>query len=174
VFSVGSVLKVCNEDPRPGELVEIRVQLRGYSPDRKELRAGSRRISTVDVRYQETGNVCSEFFSRHQESYFLQTSSWNTKNTLTCMSDYRRGFGLDIGFIDHYTHDSELQAITPPPLISTLYKSLAHTLSFPACYVFTSRSLVTASNSGDYWASSLKSSLNGGSFPTDYFLHRLA
>jgi hypothetical protein len=38
------------------------------------------------------------------------------------------GFGLVDGFIDHFTHDSELQAITAPPLISTIYKSLEHPL----------------------------------------------
>jgi hypothetical protein len=32
-----------------------------------------------------------------------------------CMSDSRRGFGSDIGFIDHlYAHSSELQVITTP------------------------------------------------------------
>jgi hypothetical protein len=36
--------------------------------------------------------------------------------------DYRRGFGLAIGFIDHL-HDSELQVIAALPLIPTLYKS---------------------------------------------------
>jgi hypothetical protein len=49
-----------------------------------------------------------------------------------------------------YTHGSELQAITAPPLILTIHKSPKHPLSlFPACCVFTSRSLATASNSGD-------------------------
>jgi hypothetical protein len=43
-----------------------------------------------------------------------------------------------------YTHDLELEAITAPALIST-----AAAKSFPACCVFTSRSLGTASNSGD-------------------------
>jgi hypothetical protein len=33
-------------------------------------------------------------------------------------------FGLGNGFIDHLcTHHSELQAITAPPLISTIHKS---------------------------------------------------
>jgi hypothetical protein len=52
------------------------------------------------------------------------------------------------------THHSELQAITAPPLISTIRRSPQHPLSlFPACCVFTSRSLATASNSGDPSAS---------------------
>jgi hypothetical protein len=96
------------------------------------------------------------------------------KNTVTNVGDYRRGFGLDIGFIDHYTYNSERQVITAPPLISTFYKSSQHTPeSFPACCVCTSRSLATASNNGDSSASVLKSSLNGGFPPTDCFLHRL-
>jgi hypothetical protein len=74
------------------------------------------------------------------------------------MSDCRRGFGFEIEFIDH------LQAITTITitlsLISTLYKSLQHTLSFPVCCVFTSRSLITASNSGDSSASALTSFLS--------------
>jgi hypothetical protein len=51
------------------------------------------------------------------------------------------------GFIDH--HDSELQAMTALPLLYKLYKSLEHKLSLFICYVFTSRSLVTSSNTGD-------------------------
>jgi hypothetical protein len=52
------------------------------------------------------------------------------------------------------THDSELQVITEPPLISTIYKSPRHSdMPFPACNVFTRRSLVTTSNSGDSSAS---------------------
>jgi hypothetical protein len=45
-------------------------------------------------------------------------------------------------------HDSEVQVITAPSLISTLYKSPQHTKSFPACSVFTRRFLITASNDG--------------------------
>jgi hypothetical protein len=48
-----------------------------------------------------------------------------------------------------YTHDSELQTITAPPLISTIHKSPQHPLSLFQPAVFTSRSLATASNSGD-------------------------
>jgi hypothetical protein len=51
-------------------------------------------------------------------------------------------------------HHWELQAITTPSLISTLYKSPHHLLNlFPACCVFHSRSLAAASNSGDSSAS---------------------
>jgi hypothetical protein len=53
-----------------------------------------------------------------------------------------------------YRHDSELQAITAPPLNSTIHKSPQHPLRFfPACCVFASRSLTTASNSGESSAS---------------------
>jgi hypothetical protein len=50
---------------------------------------------------------------------------------------------------------------------------IAPAKSFASCCVFISRSLVTASNSGYSSASVLKSSLNGGSLPTDSFLHSL-
>jgi hypothetical protein len=53
-----------------------------------------------------------------------------------------------------YAHDSELQAITSPMLIFTIHKSSQRPLSpFSAFCVFTSRSLATASNSGDSSAS---------------------
>jgi hypothetical protein len=53
-----------------------------------------------------------------------------------------------------YTHRSKLQVITALSVISTLYKSPQHQLKlFPACRVFISRSLATASNSGDSSAS---------------------
>jgi hypothetical protein len=48
---------------------------------------------------------------------------------MTFVSDYRRGFGLDIGFIDTFTHDSELQTITASPLLSTVHNSSQHPLS---------------------------------------------
>jgi hypothetical protein len=48
------------------------------------------------------------------------------------------------------THHSEFQIITASSRIATLYKSLQHPLSFPACCVLTSRSLAKVStNSGD-------------------------
>jgi hypothetical protein len=57
-------------------------------------------------------------------------------------------------FIDHlYTHDSELQAVTTPPLTSTIHKSPQHPLNPFQPAVFISRSLATASNSGDSSAS---------------------
>jgi hypothetical protein len=81
---------------------------------------------------------------------------------LECNS--RRGFGLDIGFIDHFTTQ----------LVITLnYSAIAnfHTLKFartnakyfPARSVFTSSCLVTAPNNGYSFASGLKSSLNRSS-----------
>jgi hypothetical protein len=52
--------------------------------------------------------------------------------------------------LNPYTHYSDLQAITTPPQISTLYKSQQHPLcTFSDFFVFTSRYLATASNSGD-------------------------
>jgi hypothetical protein len=62
----------------------------------------------------------------------------------------RPGFGLVIGLIDHlYTH---LGTTSNYSAIANLHNSQITTVlakSFPACSVFTSRSLVTASNSGD-------------------------
>jgi hypothetical protein len=81
-------------------------------------------------------------------------------NNLTCLSDSLRGYGLDIGFIDHlYT---EL-------VIARNYSAIAdlvtHIKSFPARSDFTSRWLVTAPSVA---ASGLKSFLNGGSLPTEH------
>jgi hypothetical protein len=85
-----------------------------------------------------------------------------------------RGCGLENGFIDHlYTR---LGTARNYSAIANLYNSqiaTAHAKPFPACSVFTSRSLATASNSGDSSASALKSSLNGGSLPTDSLLQSL-
>jgi hypothetical protein len=64
--------------------------------------------------------------------------------------------GVKIGewIWDTYIHHLELQVITALSLSSTLCRSLQHPLSLSeACCVFTSRSLVTASNNGDCSAS---------------------
>jgi hypothetical protein len=51
-------------------------------------------------------------------------------HVVTCMSDYRLRFRVDIGFtVTTYTHNSKLQAITALSLISTLYKPPQNTLS---------------------------------------------
>jgi hypothetical protein len=63
--------------------------------------------------------------------------------------------GLD-WILSTSTHDSWLHLIIAPSLISTLYKSIQHTLSYLVFCVFTSRFLATASNSGDSSASTLK------------------
>jgi hypothetical protein len=70
------------------------------------------------------------------------------------MCDYRRGFKLGICIIDHLCTRLELQAITAPPLFSTIQKLPQRPLSlFPVCPIFTNRSLVTTSNSEDSSAS---------------------
>jgi hypothetical protein len=63
---------------------------------------------------------------------------------VTCMSDYRQGLGLRLDLLTIYTHELELQAITTPPLLSTIHKSPQHPLSIFQP-VFTNRSLATAS-----------------------------
>jgi hypothetical protein len=55
----------------------------------------------------------------------------------------------ELDLLNTCTHHSELQVITALSLISTLYKSQQHPLSLFQPTVFTSRSLATASNSGD-------------------------
>jgi hypothetical protein len=87
------------------------------------------------------------------------------------MCDSQRGFGLDIGFIDHF-NTRLLTTLNYSAVANfTLYKS--HAKSFPAHSVFTSTCLVTASIYGYSSASGLRSSLNGGSLPTASFVHRL-
>jgi hypothetical protein len=66
------------------------------------------------------------------------------------MSDYRRGFGLDIGFIDHF--NTQLVITLNYNAIAKLYNSQTTTAPakpFQACCVSTSRFLVTASNTRD-------------------------
>jgi hypothetical protein len=86
------------------------------------------------------------------------------QHTVMYMSDSRRGLGLDIEFSDHLNTQLVItfnySAIAD---LHTLQITTAHTKSFPACSVFTSSCLVTASNNGYSSASGLKSSLNGGS-----------
>jgi hypothetical protein len=83
--------------------------------------------------------------------------------------DSRRGFGLTIWFIDHFSTQLVItlnhKAIAH---FNTLQITTAHTKFFPDGSVFTSSCLVTASNNGYSSASGLKSTLNGGSFPTAY------
>jgi hypothetical protein len=90
---------------------------------------------------------------------------------ITCMSDSRRGSGLDIGFNDHF--NTQLVITSNYGAIAN-FKNLqftrAHAKSFPVRSTFTSNCLVTASNNDYYSASGLKSSLNGGSLPTPIFL----
>jgi hypothetical protein len=88
---------------------------------------------------------------------------------VTCMWHYRRVFGPDIGFIPHLYTRLELYAITQPPLISPQFTNqhTLHTKYHPASCVFTSHSLVTASNNGDSSASALKSSLHSLPYRTD-------
>jgi hypothetical protein len=61
-----------------------------------------------------------------------------------CMSDSRRSFGLNIGFIGHFNTQLVItlnySAITN---FHTLQITGANAKSFPACYVFTSNCLVT-------------------------------
>jgi hypothetical protein len=70
-------------------------------------------------------------------------------NVVMCMCDCRRGLDWWLDLLTTYTHNSELQVITGPPLSF-----------FLVCCVFTSRSLVTSPNSRHSSASALKSCLH--------------
>jgi hypothetical protein len=61
---------------------------------------------------------------------------------VTCMSDSRWGFGLDIGFNHHLQVVTTNNYITIPNFY-TLQITRAHAKSFPACSIFTSSCLVT-------------------------------
>jgi hypothetical protein len=64
-------------------------------------------------------------------------------------SDYRRGFALVVGFIDHlYTRLGATDNYNVSADLHTLPMTTAPAKFFPAYSVFTSRSLATASNSG--------------------------
>jgi hypothetical protein len=78
---------------------------------------------------------------------------------------------LVIGFVNHF--NTQHGATNNYNIIAyhILQIITAPSKPFVACYVFTSRFLVTASNSGDSLASG--SFLNGSSLPAVPFLHRL-
>jgi hypothetical protein len=73
---------------------------------------------------------------------------------------------MDIG-LNTYTHGSELQAITVPPLISTIDKSPHHLLRLFQLAVSSPAVLVTASKSGDSSTCTLKSCLHSLPYRTD-------
>jgi hypothetical protein len=79
------------------------------------------------------------------------------------MSDYRWGFGSEFGFIGLFNTrlvtTINYSAIAD---LDTQQITTAHDKSFPARSVFTNRSLVTASNSG-----------NSSTASKQYSLHRL-
>jgi hypothetical protein len=84
--------------------------------------------------------------------------------------DSRRGFGLDIGLIDHF--NAQLIITLNYNAIANfhiLQFTRAHSKSFAAHSVFTSNCLVTAPNNGYSSPSGFKSFLKGGSLPTELF-----
>jgi hypothetical protein len=83
------------------------------------------------------------------------------------MSDSRRGFGLNIGFIDN-TYLATALNYSAIANFHNLQITREHAKSFPAYNVFASSFLVTDSNNGYYSASGLNSFLNDDSFPTAY------
>jgi hypothetical protein len=79
------------------------------------------------------------------------------------------GFRLNTGFDPLYSRLGTTSNYSATANRHDSQITTAYAKSFPACCVFTSRYLVTVSNSGDSSASALKSSLNGGSLPTALF-----
>jgi hypothetical protein len=78
-------------------------------------------------------------------------------------------FLLDIGFVDHlYTRLGTSSNYSATANLHALQMTTAHAKSLPACCVFTSRSLVTATNSGGSSASALKFSLHSLPYKTDF------
>jgi hypothetical protein len=103
--------------------------------------------------------VMSEPYCSSYVKYWL-------KYIVTCLCDYRRGFGFEIGFIN------PLQVVTTNHYDTianflTFQIATAHAKSFQSAAVSTCSSLVTASNNGD---SSTKrpSLLLKGYLTTDY------
>jgi hypothetical protein len=98
-------------------------------------------------------------FHFHSVAIYLLAAVLNLTTSDTRLSrvgvcDYGHGMAWISDLLTTCTHHSELHVITALSPISTLHKSPQHPLSlFPACYVFNSRSLATASNSGDFSAS---------------------
>jgi hypothetical protein len=81
--------------------------------------------------------------------------------------DSLRGFGLDIGFIDHF-NTQLLIALNCGAIAEfhILHGTTAQAKSFEARSIFIGSCLVMASNNDHSSASGLKSTLNGGSLPT--------
>jgi hypothetical protein len=80
------------------------------------------------------------------------------------MCKCKRGYELDIGFIDHFKTQLVITLIYSA--IANFHTLQNHAKSFPARNVFTSNCLVTASNNGYSSVSGLKSFPIGGTIPT--------
>jgi hypothetical protein len=89
---------------------------------------------------------------------------------VSCMSDYRRGFGLDIQFIDYF--NTQLVITLNYSAIADFHPlqiTRAQAKSFPVCSVFTSKLPGNGSNNCYSCDSVLKSSLNGSSLPAAFY-----
>jgi hypothetical protein len=81
--------------------------------------------------------------------------------SLTCMRDYRRGFGSEIRFIEHF-NKRPVTTLNYSAIANfhTLKNTTAQAKAFQYGAVSTSRSLITASNSADSSTAPTKSSLH--------------
>jgi hypothetical protein len=85
------------------------------------------------------------------------------------MCGSRRGFGLDIDCIGLlYTQLGDTSNYGATANLNTLQITTARDKSLPACCIFTSRSLVTPSNSGDSPPNALKPSFHRLPYRTDW------
>jgi hypothetical protein len=117
--------------------------------------------------WKEKRNKCPFFIT----SSSIQVQPSNLYNdivhTVTCISDFQRGFGFDIGFLDHFNkwpmNTLNYSAIAD---LHTLRITREHTKSFPACSVFTSCFSVMASTNRDSSASTVTPFPAGSRLPT--------
>jgi hypothetical protein len=72
---------------------------------------------------------------------FLILGSFFLKHSVTCRGDYRRGFGLDTGFIDNlYTRHVSTSNYSATTNLCNSQITTVPAKPFPACCIFTSRS----------------------------------
>jgi hypothetical protein len=84
---------------------------------------GTRRFNTVLIKALHL----SLPWARSVQSISHHPVSLRSILILSRMSDYRRGLNLRLDLLTTLTHESWLQLIIVPPLISTVYQSLEHT-----------------------------------------------
>jgi hypothetical protein len=88
---------------------------------------GSVRLQRISIEWQK-----EEYVMVHSTAALMhwhQTSHYSLKVLSRVLVTIRWGMNCWMYLLATYTHHSELQVITAPPLISTIYSSLQHPLS---------------------------------------------